>query len=75
MATDPTSKLPMVCGRNTQGDPRYFPSAEYKGMVIYFCTESCRNAFLADPEHFYERHSRKTGPTTDGLDCEFVGQR
>ena len=74
MEFDPTSKLPMICGRNTQGDPRYFPSAEYKGRVIYFCTESCLNAFMADPDRFYERHSCKAGPAADGLDCEFLEQ-
>jgi YHS domain-containing protein len=72
MATDPTSKLPMVCGRVTQGDPHYFSSAEYRGKVIYFCTESCQNAFEADPDRFYERHSRKSGPVQDSTECEFI---
>ena len=75
MESDPTSKLPMVCGRATQGDPRYFPAAEYRGRVIFFCTESCRNAFEADTDRFYERHSRKTGPAADGLNCEFLEPR
>jgi YHS domain-containing protein len=42
--------------RNT--DPRYFPQAQYRGQTIYFCTESCLNAFLADPEPFYKAHSK-----------------
>jgi len=41
--------------RNT--DPLYFPHAQYRGRTIYFCTESCLNAFLADPELFYKAHS------------------
>ncbi len=41
--------------RNT--DPSYFPQIQYRGRTIYFCTESCLNAFLADPEPFYKAHS------------------
>lgn len=47
-----------VCKRVISADPAYFPRAEYRGKVIYFCTESCLNAFLADPERFYGVHSR-----------------
>jgi YHS domain-containing protein len=46
-----------LCGRifiNT--DPQYFPRAEYRGRTIYFCTDSCLGAFLADPERFYRTH-------------------
>ncbi len=46
-----------LCGRifaNT--DPQYFPRAEYRGRTIYFCTDSCLGAFLADPERFYKAH-------------------
>lgn len=46
-----------LCGRifvNT--DPQYFPRAEYRGRTIYFCTDSCRGAFLSDPERFYRAH-------------------
>ncbi|MGE5072550.1 MAG: YHS domain-containing protein [Anaerolineae bacterium] len=48
-----------LCGRifhNT--DPQYFPQAEYRGRRLYFCTESCLGAFLADPERFYRAHRR-----------------
>jgi YHS domain-containing protein len=56
-------KFVTLCGRillNT--DPQYFPRAQYRGRTIYFCTESCLGAFLADPEIFYKVHrkSKKT---------------
>jgi YHS domain-containing protein len=47
-----------VCKRVLRADPDYFPRAEYRGKTIYFCTESCLDAFLADPERFYCAHSR-----------------
>ena len=47
-----------VCKRVIYADPQYFPFAEYHGKTITFCTESCLNAFLADPESFYRTHSR-----------------
>ncbi len=46
-----------LCGRifhNT--DSSYFPRAEHRGRTIYFCTESCLGAFLADREKFYRAH-------------------
>jgi YHS domain-containing protein len=58
METGKISELPMVCGRAIQGDPRYCPFAEYRGKVIYFCTEICRNAFISDPDRFYTVHSQ-----------------
>ena len=48
-----------LCGRifnNT--DPQYFPRAEYRGRTIYFCTNSCLEAFQADPEKFYRAHRK-----------------
>jgi len=46
-----------LCGRIFQHtDPAYFPHVEYRGRVIYLCTESCLGAFLADPEVFYKVH-------------------
>ena len=48
----------MVCGRNVTVDPSYTPQAIYKSTTLYFCTESCLNAFLADPERFYCAHSK-----------------
>ncbi len=47
-----------LCGRIFRyADPQYFPRAEYRGRTIYFCTESCLGAFLADPDVFYRVHS------------------
>ncbi|HSL43755.1 MAG TPA: hypothetical protein VK897_10010 [Anaerolineales bacterium] len=46
-----------LCGRIFRGtDPAYFPRAPYRGRTIYFCTESCLGAFLADPDIFYRVH-------------------
>jgi YHS domain-containing protein len=46
-----------LCGRIFRDtDPSYFPRATYRGRTIYFCTESCLGAFLADPEAFYKAH-------------------
>lgn len=46
-----------LCGRIFRDtDPQYFPRAQYRGRRIYFCTESCLGAFLADPDLFYKMH-------------------
>jgi YHS domain-containing protein len=46
-----------LCGRRFMNtDPAYFPRLEYRGRIIYLCTESCREAFLADPDIFYKAH-------------------
>jgi YHS domain len=47
-----------LCKRVFRADPTYFPSTEYRGKTIYFCTETCLDAFLADPERFYCAHSQ-----------------
>ena len=47
----------VLCGRIfREADPQYFPSAEYRGRTLRFCTESCLGAFLADPDIFYKVH-------------------
>ena len=33
-------------------DPSRYPSAEYRGEKIFFCTQSCLNAFLLNPDPF-----------------------
>jgi YHS domain-containing protein len=48
-----------VCHRIMTVDSEWYPSAEYKGRTIYFCTEFCLEAFRADPERFYIAHSRR----------------
>jgi YHS domain-containing protein len=46
-----------LCGRKfSETDPTYFPRLEHRGRTIYLCTESCRAAFLADPDIFYKVH-------------------
>lgn len=52
----PADALPMVCGRCIAGEPQFFPQAAYRGKTVYFCTEFCLNAFLADPDRFYRLH-------------------
>jgi YHS domain-containing protein len=47
-----------VCKRVFTANPAYFPRAEYRGKVIYLCTEACLDAFLADPERFQYAHSQ-----------------
>jgi YHS domain-containing protein len=47
-----------VCHRALTCAPGNYPCALYQGQVIYFCTETCIKAFLADPERFYLAHSR-----------------
>jgi YHS domain-containing protein len=54
-----STRFVTLCGRifrNT--DPQYFPSAEYRGRTLYFCTDSCLAAFQADPERFYSAHRK-----------------
>jgi YHS domain-containing protein len=46
-----------LCGRKFRDtDPAYFPHLEYRGRRIYFCTQACLEAFLADPDIFYKVH-------------------
>lgn len=49
---DPT----MLCGRRITADLKYVPHAEYLGETIYFCAESCLDAFRADPDRFFSAH-------------------
>jgi len=46
-----------LCGRKFRDtDPAYYPRVEYRGRMIYLCTEACLGAFLADPDLFYKAH-------------------
>ena len=57
-----------LCGRILRNtDPQYFPRTQYRGRTIFFCTESCRAAFLAEPDIFYKVHrtSKKTQSKND----------
>ncbi|GAB4420469.1 MAG: hypothetical protein Kow002_08830 [Anaerolineales bacterium] len=53
-------KFVTLCGRKIHADVRYFPKTEHKGRTLIFCTDSCLNAFKADPEKFYQAHRNKT---------------
>jgi len=54
-------KFITLCGRAFRdADPQYFPQAQYRGRTIYFCTESCLHAFLADPKPFCEAHRKSS---------------
>jgi len=50
----------MLCGRRMTVHLDYAIRANYQGRIIHFCTESCLNAFRADPERFYYAHSKTT---------------
>ena len=53
----PSPRFVTLCGRIFRdADPAYFPRTEYRRRTLYFCTESCLGAFLADPEIFYRVH-------------------
>ncbi|MBI5296071.1 MAG: hypothetical protein HY869_11405 [Chloroflexi bacterium] len=55
--TQSKSQFVTLCGRIFHDtDPTYFPRTAYRGRTIYFCTESCLGAFLANPEAFYKAH-------------------
>jgi YHS domain-containing protein len=49
-------KFVTLCGRIFEADPSYFPRAEYRGRLIYLCTEACLGAFISDPDIFYKIH-------------------
>jgi YHS domain-containing protein len=48
-----------VCHRTINGDPSFYPQAEYQGRIIHFCTETCLSVFLSDPDRFYAAHSKR----------------
>ena len=48
--TTPTPIL-SVCG-GALDEPEKYPSVEYKGQRLYFCTKACLRAFEGDPERF-----------------------
>ena len=52
------AKPTMLCGRGMTAHPDYAVHEIYQGRTLYFCTESCLNAFRADPERFYCAHSK-----------------
>lgn len=52
MATEQNAlELKTACG-GTINDPDKYPSAEYKGKPVFFCTRACLRAFEQNPEAF-----------------------
>jgi YHS domain-containing protein len=54
----PRAPRATVCHRVMTASIDWYPTAQYQGRTIYFCTEFCLEAFLADPDRFYAAHSR-----------------
>ncbi len=54
----PRNPRATVCHRPMTTALEWYPHAEYRGRTIYFCTEFCLEAFLADPDRFYLAHSK-----------------
>ena len=44
-------KFITACGGKVK-DPSKYPSAEYHGKTIYFCTQACLDVFLLSPDPF-----------------------
>ncbi len=40
-----------VCG-SAISDPTSYPSAQYRGGEVYFCTRACLRVFKLDPDPF-----------------------
>jgi YHS domain-containing protein len=46
-----TPEIKTVCG-GVLKEPSKYPSAEYRGQRVYFCTKACRRAFEQAPDIF-----------------------
>ncbi len=59
-----------LCGRIFRdADPAFYPRVRYRGRTVYLCTETCRDAFLADPDVFYRVHrNSEKGKNLTGLE-------
>ncbi len=49
--SEPIEQPITACGSQVK-DPAQYPSAQFHGKTVLFCTEACRLAFLNDPERF-----------------------
>lgn len=58
----PSASPRLVCGRIMTSVSRN--AANYREQTIYFCTEFCLEAFHADPDRFYQAHSRSAKTAT-----------
>jgi YHS domain-containing protein len=61
--------ISMVCGRCITGDSEYFPSSEYLGKKVFFCTDYCLRAFLSDPDTFMQAHQKSS---QDFNECDLL---
>lgn len=46
-----TPEFKTACGGGIK-DPSKYPSAEYRGETVYFCTNACKRVFDAAPDQF-----------------------
>ena len=51
LISDTSPRYKTACGGFIK-DPSRYPSAEFHGEQIYFCTQACLDVFLKDPEPF-----------------------
>jgi len=51
MDTTPEPTILSVCGGKLK-DPENYPSGEYNGERVYFCTRACLRAFEQNPDGF-----------------------
>jgi len=47
----PDSEAKTACGGKLK-DPSKYPSADYRGERVYFCTRACLRAFERNPDAF-----------------------
>ncbi len=59
------SSFVALCGRIFHADPEFFLQVEYRGQIIYLCTEACLGAFLSDPARFIFVHRKTFQPRSD----------
>ncbi len=54
----------VVC--NMECDPEKAQKVEYQGKTYYFCSDSCKKAFDAQPDFYLSGHEKHVGKgTTD----------
>lgn len=49
--SDLPASFETVCGGKFS-DPERYPSAQYRGETVYFCTRACLRAFESAPDAF-----------------------
>ncbi len=51
MVSNPNGAFHTACGEVIK-DPYTYPSAEYRGERVYFCSRACLRAFEQNPDAF-----------------------